>query len=130
MNNSEFKRVGLLKRLIISFYDLLLLFSILFFMSIPIVYINGDAIINNLFFKIYIFIISYLYYSWFWVNHNQTLGMKAWKTYIINNNGKHQITYTQSFVRIVTALLGGHIYLLFSNKTLQDKFSFTNLVKK
>ena len=90
----------------------------------------GSALFNNVVYKIYLFCIIALYYSWFWVNHNQTLGMKAWKTLVINENNHLKITYRQSLVRLIVALMGGHILLLFSKKSLQDILSGTKLVKK
>jgi uncharacterized RDD family membrane protein YckC len=110
----------------------LLLFSILFFATIPLHFFTSGNYIdfNNVVYKIYLFCIIALYYSWFWVNHNQTLGMKAWKTLVINENNHLKITYRQSLVRLIVALMGGHILLLFSKKSLQDILSGTKLVKK
>ena len=115
-----------------NIYDLLLLFSILFFATIPLHFFTSGNYIdfNNVVYKIYLFCIIALYYSWFWVNHNQTLGMKAWKTLVINENNHLKITYRQSLVRLIVALMGGHILLLFSKKSLQDILSGTKLVKK
>ena len=88
MKEDVFIEIGLIKRLIINIYDLLLLFSILFFATIPLHFFTSGNYIdfNNVVYKIYLFCIIALYYSWFWVNHNQTLGMKAWKTLVINEN--------------------------------------------
>ena len=132
MKEDVFIEIGLIKRLIINIYDLLLLFSILFFATIPLHFFTSGNYIdfNNVVYKIYLFCIIALYYSWFWVNHNQTLGMKAWKTLVINENNHHKITYRQSLVRLIVALMGGHILLLFSKKSLQDILSGTKLVKK
>ena len=56
--------------------------------------------------------------------------MKAWKTLVVNNNGERKITYLQALVRLIVALLGGHIFLLFNKKSLQDTLSKTKLVTK
>mgnify|MGYP001207489143 CR=1 FL=1 len=132
MNQEAFTEIGLVKRLLINIYDMLLLFSILFFLTIPLHFFTGGNAISfeNIFYKIYLLGITIFYYSWFWVNHNQTLGMKAWKTLVINNNDQFKITYRQSMIRFVVALCGGHIFLLFNNKSLQDILSKTKLVTK
>ena len=47
MKNKIYYNVGLFKNILICLYDLMLLFSVLFFMSIPIhILTNGDAIIT------------------------------------------------------------------------------------
>ena len=87
MNHSKFKyeKIGLIKSIIICLYDLLLLFSTLFFMSLPwIVFSSGEAITDNIYYQLYLLLIILTYYLWFWVSHGQTLGMKSWKTYVLN----------------------------------------------
>ena len=125
MNN----RVGLMKRLLINFYDLILLFAVLYFFTIPVIMISqGNAVLDNIFYQIYLIMIIYLYYAWFWRKYNQTLGMKIWKIKIYSRYSL-EITYYQSLKRIVIALLGGHILLLFDEESLQDKISNTYLEK-
>ena len=48
MGNKIYSNIGLFKNILICLYDLMLLFSVLFFMSIPIhIFTNGDTITNN-----------------------------------------------------------------------------------
>ena len=123
------KRVGFLKRLLINFYDLILLFAVLYFFTIPIIFLTeGNAILDSIIYQVYLFIIIYLYYAWFWKKYNQTLGMKIWKVKIYSKYSL-EITYIQSIKRIVFALLGGHLLLLFQSESLQDKLSNTYLEK-
>ena len=52
MNNSidKYENIGFLKNMVICLYDLMLLFSVLFFMSLPWIMIpSGEAIKNNIF---------------------------------------------------------------------------------
>ncbi len=122
-------RVGLMKRLLINFYDLILLFAVLYFFTIPIIMISqGNAVLDNIFYQIYLIMIIYFYYAWFWKKYNQTLGMKIWKIKIYSRYSL-EITYFQSLKRIIIALLGGHILLLFNEESLQDKISNTYLEK-
>ena len=123
------KSVGLFKRILINFYDVILLFAVLYFFTIPIVFLTeGNAILDSVIYQVYLFIIIYLYYAWFWKKYNQTLGMKIWKVKIYSKYS-FEITYIQSIKRIVFALLGGHLLLLFQSESLQDKLSNTYLEK-
>tara|TARA_B110000008_G_C16620809_1_gene424403 strand:- start:286 stop:627 length:342 start_codon:yes stop_codon:yes gene_type:complete len=109
----------------------MLVFSVLFFMSVPVhIFTDGEAIINNIFYKTYLLFIVVLYYSWFWIKHNQTLGMKAWKTYLVNDNQDSEIKFSQTILRIVVSILGGHILLLFNSRSLHDIISKTRIMKK
>tara|TARA_B100000900_G_scaffold155026_1_gene131678 strand:- start:1363 stop:1746 length:384 start_codon:yes stop_codon:yes gene_type:complete len=122
-------RVGLIKRLLINFYDFILLFAVMYFFTIPVIFItDGNAVINNIIYQIYLILIIYLYFAWFWINYNQTLGMKIWKVKIYSKYAL-KITYLQSLKRIIISLLGGHIFLLFNSESLQDKLSNTYLEK-
>ena len=130
MENKIYSNIGLFKNILICLYDLMLLFSVLFFMSIPIhIFTNGGVIINNYLYQIYLLIIIILYYSWFWIKHNQTLGMKSWKTFLVNDNNDVNITFYQCILRILFALLGGHLFLLFNKRSLQDIVSKTKIIK-
>tara|TARA_B100001093_G_scaffold511679_1_gene580057 strand:+ start:304 stop:687 length:384 start_codon:yes stop_codon:yes gene_type:complete len=123
MNNN----VGLFKRLLINFYDIILLFAVLYFFTIPIVLITqGNAVLNSHIYQLYLILIVFMYYAWFWKKYNQTLGMKIWKVKIYNRDSL-EISYHQSVIRIIIALIGGHLMLLFSSESLQDKLSKTYL---
>ena len=123
------KRVGLIKRLLVNFYDLILLFAVLYFFTIPIIMLtDGNAVIGNIFYQTYLIFIVFFYYAWFWRKYNQTLGMKIWKIKIYSRYSL-KITYLQSIKRILIALLGGHILLLINDESLQDKLSNTYLEK-
>ncbi|MEC7864564.1 MAG: RDD family protein [Pseudomonadota bacterium] len=132
MNNSidKYENIGFLKNMVICLYDLMLLFSVLFFMSLPWIMItSGEAITNNIFYQFYLLLIILIYYLWFWVNHGQTLGMKSWKTYVLNQNNQ-TITIRQGMIRILISLVGGHLLLIFNKKSLQDIISKTHIIVK
>ena len=123
MNNN----VGLLKRLLINFYDLILLFAVLYFFTIPIIlFTQGNAVLDSYLYQFYLILIVFLYYAWFWKKYNQTLGMKIWKVKIYSRCSL-DISYLQSFIRIIIALIGGHLLLIFYSESLQDKLSKTYL---
>jgi uncharacterized RDD family membrane protein YckC len=119
--------VGLFKRLLINFYDVILLFAVLYFFTIPIILLTqGNAVLNSYLYQLYLILIVFLYYAWFWKKYNQTLGMKIWKVKIYSRCSL-EISYLQSFIRIIIALIGGHLMLIFYSESLQDKFSKTYL---
>ena len=121
------KSVGLLKRILINFYDIILLFAVLYFFTIPVILMTqGNAVIGSLIYKAYIILIIFLYYAWFWKKYNQTLGMKIWKVKIYSKYST-EISYSQSLKRIIFALAGGHLLLIFNSESLQDKLSKTYL---
>ena len=123
MNNN----VGLFKRLLINFYDVILLFAVLYFFTIPIIlFTQGNAVLNSYLYQVYLILIVFLYYAWFWKKYNQTLGMKIWKVKIYSRYSL-DISYLQSFIRIIIALIGGHLLLIFYSESLQDKLSKTYL---
>ena len=123
------KNVGLVKRLLVNFYDLILLFAVLYFFTIPVIMLSkGNAVLDNIFYQAYLIAIIFLYYAWFWKKYNQTLGMKIWKIKIYSRYSL-EVSYMQSLKRIVVALLGGHILLFVNEESLQDKVSNTYLEK-
>ena len=129
-NKNNIKPVGFLKNLIVCMYDLLLLFSILFFASFPfVIYYDSQSFGDNIIYRIYLGIIIVSYYTYFWKNHGQTLGMKSWKVYLVNNNAG-EITFKQCITRIVFALLGGHATMLFGFKSIHSYLSKTSIYDK
>ena len=130
MKNKSYKNIGFTKNIIICIYDLLLLFSILFFFTLPLmIFSDGEGIGKNIFYQLYLLFIIIIYYLWFWIKHNQTLGMKSWKSYIVNENNEKKLSIKQCLLRILIALIGGHLFLLFRKESLQDIISKTKLVK-
>ena len=126
---NKYEKVGFIKNIIICIYDLMLLFSVLFFMSLPwMIVTSGEAVIGNIFYQLYLLIIILTYYLWFWIKHGQTLGMKSWKTYVLNTDNT-KINIRQGIIRIILALVGGHLVLIFTSKSLQDIISNSHIVK-
>ena len=130
MENKGYKNIGFIKNIIICMYDLLLLFSTLFFFTLPLMmFSNGEGIGGNIFYQLYLLFIIITYYLWFWIKHNQTLGMKSWKTYIISKDKKKGLSIKQCLLRILISLIGGHLLLIFHKESLQDIISKTKLVR-
>ena len=105
-NNKNEYRPSVLRYLAVMIYDSLLLVSILLLASIPAVALNsGNAIPHNHhIFVIHLFTVSCCFYCWFWTHVCQTLGMRSWKIYIINQR-KYSIKWTQAFIRFFVAII-------------------------
>ena len=129
--------VSLLRRLGAIAYDGFLAFSLAFFIIgvILIVFFEKQAQTDILIFFL-VLLTYYFYFAWSWVKGGQTLGMKAWKFHIQQNNGKY-ITHKQAFIRFILSIVSfatlglGFIYQLFNsdNLALNDRFSNTRLMK-
>ena len=137
---SNHKPASLFKRLVVIGYDGLLLIAILFISTALTLPLNDGMAITNQhplfpFLVIYWFIISFIFYGWFWTHGGQTLGMKTWNLQLISTDNK-KITWKQAFVRFCCAILStiffglGFLWSLFNEKksTLHDIFSNTILI--
>ena len=130
---------SLFRRLASIFYDCLLLFSILFFGSLVLLPLVGDGAIEsgNLVYNAYLLVLSYLYFCWQWTMGGQTLGMRSWHIYVINENSNYP-DWKEASLRFLFAVVSwllfglGFIYALFNKDklTLHDRFSNTRLIFK
>ena len=98
---------GFLRRLAAQLYDIFLLVAILFLATaILLPFTSGESISEQqiLIYRIYLAIISYLFYGWFWTHGGQTLGLRAWKIKVLTLN-KKPISWKQAFLRFITAII-------------------------
>jgi uncharacterized RDD family membrane protein YckC len=96
---------NLLRRLAAIFYDLLLLLSVLFVATALILPFNaGQAFTSQRFYLVYLFVISFVFYGWFWTHGGQTLGLRAWKLQVLTVD-KKIITWRQAFIRFCSAII-------------------------
>ena len=132
------KNVSILKRSIIIIYDLLLLLALVIILSFPLASFSTlDSSIYLFLHQFYVYLIAQTYFVFFWSNGRSTLGMKTWKTIIINDDGT-QLSFLTAIYRFNLALLLNVFFLMGylssffrrNNKTLYDSFLKTNLVNK
>lgn len=99
-------RPGPLRLLMVMTYDFLLLLSALLFAAIiPVALNQGEAIQSgNPIFLLYLLMVSLFFYGWFWTHGGQTLGMRAWKVYLVGQD-QVAITWKQATVRFCVAIL-------------------------
>ncbi|MFW5425655.1 MAG: RDD family protein [Methylophagaceae bacterium] len=135
-HSNTVRRPSLFRMLAVMFYDAMVLLSILFLASLIAVIINDGKAISqgNLFFIAYLFAVSWLFYVWFWTHGGQTIGMRAWKVYLLSEE-QNTISWRQSTLRFVAAFLSWiplgvgfwWQYLGDNNKSWADKLSATYL---
>jgi uncharacterized RDD family membrane protein YckC len=128
---------GLLRRLAAFVYDILLLAAILFIAAfVALLFSGGEAISpGNPWYQTYLFILSYIFYAWFWTRGGQTLGMRAWRLRVESmdggpvNLGQALLRFMAGLVTVMTAGLAMLWMLVDKEKrTLHDRFSDTRVV--
>ena len=69
------------------------------------------------------------FYTYFWTQAGQTLGMRAWKLKLQNEDGSH-FKITQAFIRITTSAFGLGNLLAFNNRrrSMQDLMAECEMV--
>ena len=136
----KYVHIGLIRRLFAVFYDIFLLTAILFIVSgIATALNNGTAIDpdNAIYplFVLIIFVLSYLYFTWFWIHGGQSLGMKTWQIQLQSFDGS-AIGWKTVTVRFIMAIFSwaalgmGFLWGLFdrNNRCWHDLGSKTVLI--
>lgn len=87
---------GLARRLAALLYDLIVLFGMLLLATtlviIPASTLSGTEVRLDgwlmILFRVYLVAISYGFVGYFWVHGGQTLGMRAWRLRLVQDNGQ------------------------------------------
>ena len=133
----EYEPAGLLRRLVAMFYDALLLLSVLLLATaLALLLTRGGLDYHNPFFRSYLFLIWFVFYTWFWTHGGQTLGMQAWKLRLQRREGG-PVTLWQALLRSLVAfpsllLFGlGMLWMLVDRDrmTWHDRFSESVIVR-
>ena len=112
---------GFLRRLAAQIYDFLLLIALLFLATALLLpFTAGEAVSDQqtLIYRIYLAVISFLFYGWFWTHGGQTLGLRAWKIKVLTFDQK-PISWKQALLRFATAFVSwgffglGFLWILF-----------------
>jgi len=114
---------GFLRRLAAQVYDLLLLIALLFLATALLLpFTAGEAISaqQTLIYRIYLAVISFLFYGWFWTHGGQTLGLRAWKIKVLTFDQK-PISWIQALLRFASALVSWSFFGLGFLWILVDK---------
>jgi len=134
---TQYPTAGLFRRLIALVYDTLLLLALILiagFIALP--FTGGEAPRpGNPFYQTYIFVLCYLFFAWFWTRGGQTLGMRAWRLRVQNEDGT-AINWSQSLLRFMCAMVSwgflglGYLWILVDKNNLawHDHFSNSRIV--
>jgi uncharacterized RDD family membrane protein YckC len=98
---------GLLRRLAALAYDSLIVLALWLTAAVPFVWIANGApqgLLMRLAFQLYLLAIAFAFFGWFWVHGGQTLGMRAWRLRIVDNDGR-AVTWAQATKRFAAAIL-------------------------
>ena len=142
-------RAGLIRRFAAMMYDWLILAALwmaaMALALLLVALLNSIGIISlanytdhadfiaqhKIWFQLYSVMWFFWFYLYFWCRGGQTLGMRAWRLLLIQQNGK-AISFKQSLLRAVTALLGvGNLWLWLrwgKGLALQDQLTGTQVI--
>lgn len=69
-------------------YDLMLLFAVLFLLTIILNMVFGPATIQNskILYPVGLLLCCYWYFVWHWLHGGQTLGMQAWRLTLVRDD--------------------------------------------
>ena len=142
---TDTRYAGLFRRLFAISYDGFLLVAILFVVSAIATALNGGKAVergDSLYpvLVLLIFFLSYLYFSWFWINGGQSLGMKTWRIQLKRNDqgmtNDLPIDHKTAAIRFFSAIFSwglfglGFVWALFDkqNRCWHDLSSKTVLI--
>ncbi|PPC90703.1 MAG: hypothetical protein CTY34_06840 [Methylobacter sp.] len=130
---------GFARRLAAAIYDFILLLAILFAATAVILPLNrGQAFTSSQFYyPLYLFLVSAVFYVWFWTHGGQTLGLKAWHLIVLTDR-QQPLSRRQALVRFLGACLSwaccglGVLWMVFDKdrKTWHDRWSGTTVYLK
>ncbi|MBF8268934.1 MAG: RDD domain containing protein [Gammaproteobacteria bacterium] len=128
----------MLRRLAAITYDLMLLYAVLFFVTIILNIVFDPATIQNskILYPVSLLLCCYWYFVWHWLHGRQTLGMKAWRLILVraDNSPLHWQTASIRFLLAGGSILFfgfGLFWALFDRKklTFYDRYAGTVLNK-
>ncbi len=137
MKPDKYHYCGLARRLMAIAYDCCLLFSLLFFATLPALAVTGGKafVPGNPYYCAYLLLISWFYFVWQWKTGRQTLGMRTWRIYLATRGGRPP-DWKNLSVRFFLAIVSlsamglGFLWALVDEErmTFHDRFSGTILV--
>ena len=95
------------RRVAAGLYDALLLIAIFFIAALPLPLIESsvrDSWWIQLIVQCLLVTLSFYFFGWFWTRNSQTLGMRAWRLVIQQNDG-NRVTWRSAVIRFSVALL-------------------------
>jgi uncharacterized RDD family membrane protein YckC len=128
---------GLLRRAAAMAYDSMLLIALFVIPTSIVMTLRGGEPIppGSILFQALLIISTGVFFVGFWTTGGQTLGMRAWRIRVVNQDGR-TITFRQSLIRFITAipsvsLFGIGIFWLLldpQKKTWPDRVAGTRVI--
>ena len=127
---------GFLRRLLSGLYDWLLVLGVMMVLSLPLVAVIDNAVDpGNVYYRVALVLIAAAFFVHFWSHGGQTLGMKAWRLQLLNQEGLTPDTTTAAkrfiYACIALAPAGiGFLWALIDSDKLSwhDRLSRTRIV--
>ena len=118
--------IGLFRRLFAIFYDCFLISAVLFITTGITIVLNGGKAVEqgHALYPVLVFSLAamiYVYFTWFWVNGGQTLGMKTWKIRLTTLDGS-RFSWGSASIRFFTSIVSlccfglGFLWSLFDHR--------------
>jgi uncharacterized RDD family membrane protein YckC len=95
---------GLLRRLMAMVYDALVLLAVWMLVGFIAVALNGGEANESPLFHSILFVVTFVFFAYFWMRAGMTLGMQAWRLRVQSLEGR-PITLQQSLIRFVVAII-------------------------
>jgi uncharacterized RDD family membrane protein YckC len=126
---------GLLRRLMASLYDWLLILAIMMVASVPLVATDNEAITpGNPVYRLALVAIAATFFAGFWSRNGQTLGMRAWRLKLETHEGAN-VSFGQGLLRFACACISagafglGYLWVTISRDgcSWHDRWSGTRI---
>ncbi len=132
------QNTGLMRRVGAMLYDALLVFALLMLTAIPFIAIRGgDAVApsSDLFFRLSLLAVIYVFFVGFWIRSGRTLGMQSWGLQLetpdgsVPGIGAASIRFAAAIVSWIPLGLG-YLWQLWDKDSLtwHDRISKTRIV--
>ena len=109
MQNSSSTLSMLFRRSAAFLYDCLLLIALFFVITAAVIALNDGQAIQHFLYKVFLFFVSFLFFDWFWRHGGQTLGMRAWRIRVEDENR------SVDFKKTITATLFLGLFVVWNN---------------
>lgn len=132
----DLRPASLGKRLLAMLYDFMIVAGIWMIVGFVAVWLNGGEEVERSIMQTVLFLITFLFFGFFWTRNGQTLGMQAWRIRVQTLDG-YRLSWSQALLRFMLAipsllLFGlGYIWILFNDERLawHDKLSDSCMVQ-
>lgn len=132
----DIRPASLGKRLLAMLYDLMLIMAIWMTAGFVGVGLNDGEAVEGPLFKTALFLVTFLFFGFFWTRNGQTLGMQAWRLRVQTLDG-YRLSWSRSLARFMLSIFSwiplglGYLWILFSDERLawHDKLTESCVVQ-